>query len=258
AEAPKPVVNEGGVEMVQISPGEFLMADNDADDDESPAHRVRLSPFVIDVCEVTQESFRELMGRNPSKFEGSDRPVDQVSWHDAAQYCNMRSLNEGLTPCYHPETLQCDFEADGYRLPTEAEWEYACRAGTTTKWSFGGNPRELTKHAWFKGNAGKSTHPVKQKDPNPWGLYDMHGNVSEWCHDFYREGYGPDSEGDDPRGPASGEKRVVRGGCWALGEDRCRSSARAAESPGFVDACFKRETYGFRCVRRAESNHKQP
>ncbi len=251
SETPATVTTKTGIQMVRIPAGEFTMGGEDGDDDEKPVHHVRVGAFYIDACEVTQESYQGLMGKNPSKFKAPDKPVDQVSWHDAVQYCNARSLREGLPPCYDSETLECDFSAGGYRLPTEAEWEYACRAGTTTRWSFGDDPGKLGQHAWVKANSNNTTHPVRQKDPNPWGLHDMHGNLYEWCNDFYSEAYGPDHEGADPRGPASGDQRVVRGGCWAMGEDRCRSSARGSESPGFVDACFKREAYGFRCVRRA-------
>jgi len=249
--AAEQITTKLGLKMVHLPAGEFLMGDDEGDDDEKPAHRVRLGAFYMDVCEVTQDDYLKLTGKSPSKFKGPDRPVDQVSWHDAIQYCNMRSLREGFKPCYNPTTLECDFTSDGYRLPSEAEWEYACRAGTTTRWSFGNRGAKLGEYAWFKANAERTTHAVKQKAANPWGLYDMHGNVSEWCNDFYAEGYDPQSPTQDPRGPASGEQRVVRGGCWATSEDSCRSSARGSESPGFVDVCFKREAYGFRCVRRA-------
>ena len=252
ASTSQPITTKTGAQMVLIPAGRLIMGDDRGDDDEKPAHAVRLSAFYIDTCEVTQASYQSLMGKNSSKFEGPDRPVERLSWFAATQYCNMRSLREGFTPCYDPETLECDFAADGYRLPTEAEWEYACRAGTTTRWSFGNSAAKLTAHAWFKENAAKTTHPVKQKSTNPWGLYDMHGNVSEWCNDFYSEGYEMQGEATDPRGPASGEERVLRGGSWASSDTSCRSSARASEEPGFADVCFGYEAYGFRCVRRAE------
>jgi formylglycine-generating enzyme required for sulfatase activity len=248
--AVKTITTPTGAEMVLVPAGEFVMGDEAGENDEKPAHRATLSAFYIDACEVTQKSYQALMGRNPAKFIGPDRPVERVSWLGAVQYCNMRSLREGLQACYDPKTLACDFTADGYRLPTEAEWEYACRAGTTTGYSFGSDAGQLPKYAWFKANADKATHPVKQKAPNPWGLYDMHGNVAEWCGDFYAESY-PGGEAGDPRGPASGQERVLRGGSWASSGEACRSAARAGETPGFADVCFGYEAYGFRCVRRA-------
>ena len=248
ASAPAAITTKSGVEMVLIPAGEFVMGDDRADADEKPARKVRLSAFYMDAGEVTQQSFQALMGRNPSKFAGPDRPVERVSWLGTVQYCNMRSLREGLKPCYDPKTLQCDFGADGYRLPTEAEWEYACRAGTATRYSFGRDAAQLGQFAWFKGNADKATHPVRQKRPNPWGLYDMHGNVAEWCGDFYAETYNGLGAAD-PRGPATGTERVLRGGSWASSPEACRASARAAEAPGFADVCFGYEMYGFRCVR---------
>jgi len=241
---------KSGAEMVLIPAGEFTMGDEAGEDDERPAHRVKLTAFYMDVTEVTQASFQALMGRNPAKFAAPDKPVERISWHAAIQYCNMRSQRDGLQPCYDLKTLTCDFSANGYRLPTEAEWEYACRAGTTTRWSFGDDAGKLKDHAWYKPNSGKTTHPVKAKRPNPWGLYDMHGNVAEWCQDFYAESYTDEDAVHDPRGPASGEDRVLRGGSWAVDEDSCRSSARNFEAPGFADVCFGYEAYGFRCVRR--------
>ena len=238
--------------MALLPAGEFLMGDAAGEDDEKPAHKVRVGAFYIDRSEVTQKAFQELMGRNPSKFVGPDRPVERVSWLGAVQFCNMRSLKEGLRPCYDPKTLACDFAADGYRLPTEAEWEYACRAGATTRYSFGNDVGQLSRYAWMKANADKATHPVREKGPNPWGLFDMHGNVAEWCNDFYAEGYAA-GDAQDPRGPASGKERVLRGGSWAASAEACRSSARAGEAPGLADVCFGYEAYGFRCVRRAPS-----
>jgi len=249
--APETLVTPTGIEMVLVPAGRFVMGSEDGPQDEAPPRTVELGAFLMDTNEVTQESYRRLMGRNPSKFEGPDRPVERLSYFGAVQYCNMRSLREKLAPCYDLDTLACDFGADGYRLPTEAEWEYACRAGTTTPLSFGNDSRKLGDHAWFQDNAGKATHPVRQKRPNPWGLYDVHGNVAEWCHDFYDAGYYQRGETRDPRGPESGDERVLRGGHWAGSAATCRSSARASEQPGFSDVCFGYERYGFRCVRKA-------
>jgi formylglycine-generating enzyme required for sulfatase activity len=246
----KMIHTKAGIDMVLIPAGEFTLGDDSGESDEHPAHRVRIGAFYMDETEVTQASFEAIMGRNPSKSKGADRPAERVSWLAAVQYCNMRSTSEGLKPCYDLKTLECTFTADGYRLPTEAEWEYACRAGTTTRWSFGDSPAELAKFGWCKGNADKTTHPVRQLKPNPWGLYDMHGNVAEWCNDHYADQYDK-AAGENPHGPAAGKECVLRGGSWMSGEDDCRSSARHSEPPVFADVCFGSESYGFRCVRNA-------
>jgi formylglycine-generating enzyme required for sulfatase activity len=250
--AQKVITTPGGLTMAPIPAGEFEMGDNRGDPDERPAHKVRVSAFYMDTHEVTQKAYEALMQQNPSRSKGPDRPVEQVDWYHGALFCNMRSLKEGLKPCYDSKTLACDFNANGYRLPTEAEWEYACRAGTGDRFSFGNDEARLKNCAWFKANAGQATHPVGQKTANPWGLYDMHGNVAEWCHDFYSETFYSSSPAGDPHGPASGEKCVLRGGSWRTAEDGCRSSARNSETPRFADACFGSDACGFRCVRSAK------
>ena len=173
--------------------------------DESPLHRVWVDSFLIDRYEVSQEQYERLVGENPSCFPGPGGPVDTVNWADAALYCNLRSLAEGLEPCYDEESWKCDFEATGYRLPTEAEWEYACRAGTNTSYSFEGDAHKLSQYGWFKENSSKKTHAVGRKKPNAWRLFDMHGNVSEWCNDVYSKTYYKTSPPRNPRGPENGE-----------------------------------------------------
>ena len=250
--ATKPITTPGGLTMALVPAGEFEMGDNNGDPDERPAHRVQVSAFYMDTHEMTQKAYEALMQQNPSKSKGPDKPVEQVDWYHAVLFCNMRSLKEGLKPCYDAKTLACDFTGNGYRLPTEAEWEYACRAGVRESYSFGSDAAKLKAFAWFKANAGHATHPVGQKSPNAWGLYDMHGNVAEWCHDFYSETFYSQSPAKDPRGPTSGDKCVLRGGSWRTSEDGCRSSARNSETLRFADACFGSDAFGFRCVKSAK------
>ena len=241
---------KSGAEMVLVPAGRFRMGCGDGEAEEAPPHEVSLDAFYMDRTEVTQAQYTRLVPVNPSHFRGADRPVEQVSWADAARYCNLRSRDEGLVPCYAEDTT-CNFQANGYRLPTEAEWEYACRAGSETPYGFGADAGRLGQYAWFRENAEKNSHPVAQKKPNAWGLYDMHGNVAEWCNDIYEPGYYAKSPQANPRGPADGEPYVLRGGAWNSRAAACRSSARAGEDPGFEDACFARDAIGFRCVRRA-------
>jgi formylglycine-generating enzyme required for sulfatase activity len=180
--------------------------------------------FEMGKYEVTQAQWEAVMGSNPSEFKGADRPVEQVSWEDAQQF--LSRLNA---------------RGDGYRyrLPTEAEWEYAARAGTTGKY-YG----ELDEIAWYKGNFGGQTHPVGQKKPNAWGLHDMLGNVWEWCWDWYDVNYYGNSPEADPRGPASGQALSLRGGSWGNFPRYLRVSVRISGGP------LNRNNYfGFRCVR---------
>jgi formylglycine-generating enzyme required for sulfatase activity len=246
------IQTKSGSEMMLIPAGEFVMGYAGGKPDESPAHTARVEAFLMDRTEVTQQQFGKLMRDNPSPshFRGPDRPVEQVGWGEAALYCNFRSKEEGLEPCYDETTAKCNFAANGYRLPTEAEWEYACRAGSVGDYGFGADPRLLPQHGWFAENANKMTQPVARKKPNPWGLFDMHGNVAEWCNDFYDASYYAKSPAANPRGPDTGEHYVLRGGAWNSTAERCRSAARRYESPGFQDACFARDAIGFRCVRR--------
>jgi formylglycine-generating enzyme len=242
------VKTQGGVEMLLLSGGTFVMGDNNGEVDE-PEHEVTVSPFYIDVTPVTQREFMRLMGENPSKFPEAQQPVEQIRWSDAVRYCNERSREEGLEPAYDLTNWTCNFEADGYRLPTEAEWEYAARAGTATAYFFGNDPAQLRIHAWFNDNAGDKPRPVGRRRPNPWGLHDITGNVWEWCNDFYQVDYYKESPKQDPRGPEAGDKKVLRGGCWNSNAAACRVAYRYNETPGYTDACFGYDIYGFRVVR---------
>jgi formylglycine-generating enzyme required for sulfatase activity len=256
--APAIVKTASGIEMVLVPAGTFEMGSPRGKADEAPVHTVRVDDFLMDRTEVTQEQFARLEMPDPSHFKDPKNPVEQVNWPQAVLFCNRRSEAEGLKPCYNEETVACDVQASGYRLPTEAEWEYACRAGTATDYSFGGDPRKLDEHAWFADNAFKKTHPVGRKRPNPWGLFDMHGNVGEWCHDVYDKDYYKKSPSENPRGPADGKLYVLRGGAWTSRPDQLRSSARMGDNPGFADACLARDAIGFRCVRQPDAGGPAP
>jgi len=223
-EVPAALTNSIGMKFVLIPPGEFLMGsppgDSDAQAEEKPQHKVEISKaFYLGVTEVTQEQYERVMGENPSKFKGDpQRPVEQVSWDDAVAFCRKLSEKEGRT----------------YRLPTEAEWEYACRAGSQTKWSFGDDASALKDYAWSGDNAGGTTHAVAQNKPNAWGLYDMHGNVWEWCQDRYAsEEYRrfASQAAVDPRDPDEATVRVLRGGSWRDIGRNCRSGCRNRAGP---------------------------
>jgi len=256
AESPQGIATKTGAEMVLVPAGRFRMGSTAGKPDEAPVHEVAVDTFLMDRTEVTQEQYARLAVANPSHFKAPDRPVEQVSWADAALYCNLRSRDEGLDPCYDEKTTRCNFRANGYRLPTEAEWEYACRAGSDEAYSFGIDERQLKQFAWYAENSSKKTQPVAHKKPNAWGLFDMHGNVAEWCNDVYEPDYYRASPADNPTGPADGEKYVLRGGAWNSTAGACRAAARVGEDPGFQDACFARDAIGFRCVRRAAAAAK--
>ena len=244
-----------GVEMILVPGGPFEMGSAQQREIDEPLHQVYVAPFYVDKYEVTQAEYERVMGTNPSRWKGAKNPVEQIRWTNAVEYCNARSRLEGLQPAYDPQTWECDFQADGYRLPTEAEWEYAARAGTNTEYFFGDGHAQLKDYAWFKENCTRRPRPVGSREPNPWGLYDVYGNVWEWCHDFYGEDYYRASPERDPQGPAEGENRVVRGGCWNSRPDECRSAYRNYEDPGYTDTCFGKDIHGFvgfRCVKRAE------
>jgi formylglycine-generating enzyme required for sulfatase activity len=247
---PETITTRSGVEMVLIPGGWFEMGDDGGNVDEGPVHRVWVDTFLMDRYEVTQDQYHQLQLSDLSRFQGDRLPVEQRTWIDAIRFCNERSYEEGLEPCYDEETLECDFAVSGYRLPTEAEWEYAARAGTSTPYFFGNDPRRLGQYAWTDANSGERTQEVGTRRPNPWGLYDLYGNVAEWVHDYYGEEYYRSSPERNPRGPLVGEFRVVRGGGWSSGSDAARSSYRAF-SASVDDGCQVSDAIGFRCVRPA-------
>jgi len=212
---PVEITNSIGMKLALIPAGEFAMGSPESDDhateSEKPQHKVRITkPFYLGVHEVTQAEYEKVTGENPSRFIGASNPVEHVSWHDATEFCKRLSAEEGKT----------------YRLPTEAEWEYACRAGTTKQYSFGDAWTSLGEYAWYANNSDTKTHLVGEKKPNAWGLYDMHGNVYEWCQDRFGEDYYAGSPTDDPPGPERGAYRVVRGGCWGGVAWFCRAAGR--------------------------------
>jgi formylglycine-generating enzyme required for sulfatase activity len=253
--APIEFKTASGVEMILLPGGDFTMGSNQGNPDETPAHNVLLTGFAIDKFEVNGEMFAKAQLPNPSHWsENPKKPVERVRWRDAKQYCNERSLLEGLKLCYNEKTADwdCDYSANGYRLPTEAEWEYACKAGTEGAYDFGA-AANLRQYAWCAENSEEKTHPVGQKKPNRWGIHDMYGNVSEWCEDVYSATYYKSSPAKDPTGPPSPGKdvqRVMRGGSWKSTADACRATFRQGQKTGDTDACFYTDYCGFRCVRR--------
>ncbi len=210
-----------GMKLKLIPAGEFRMGSTEADN-EKPRHLVTIArPFYLGVYPVTQRENMLVAKENPSHFSGNDRlPVESVSWFDAVTFCNALSQKDGLPPFYkiNGKTVQVpDWSGPGYRLPTEAEWEYACRAGTNTRFLFGNDENALGQYAWYSANSGSKTHPVGEKKPNAFGLHDMHGNVWEWCWDGYDANYYGQSRAKDPRGPEAAVPRVFRGGSWDCG-----------------------------------------
>lgn len=222
APAPHLFTNSVGMTFVKIPAGSFLMGSSDRDDmaygDEKPQHRVNLTKdFYMGQYPVTQAAWQAVMGNNPSHFKGANRPVECVSWVDAQEFIRKLNQKEGT---------------DAYRLPTEAEWEYACRAGGTTRYTFGDNPDELKNYAWY-GDSDNGTHPVGKKNANAWGLYDMHGNVWEWVEDGYEKDYYQRSPSSNPCNLTQNSKtfRVLRGGSWGSEPLYLRAASRYYNDP---------------------------
>jgi len=209
--------NSIGIKLKFLPAGRFTMGQADGETDETP-HAVTLSkPYYLGVTEVTNGQWKRVMGSVPSHWKYSELPVESITWEDAREFCQKLSAL--------PQERQA---GRVYRLPTEAEWEYACRARSATQYSFGDDEAFLVDHAWYFHQGGEA-HPVGQKTPNAWGLFDMHGNVSEWCSDWYGD-YGRGAA-TDPLGPMNASTRVLRGGNWRCAAVACRSASRAQLDP---------------------------
>ena len=265
--------------FVLVEAGTFKMGSNEGYSDNKPVHEVTITkPFYMGKYEVTQaeyEVYCSYGSSSPSSSygDGDNYPAYYVSWYDALVYCNKRSIAEGLTPCYsindstNPEewgelptayddplrdtwdAVKCDWSANGYRLPTEAEWEYAARARDNTvdslTYSGTSNVDELGDYAWYKDNSNSTTHEVGTKKANAFGLYDMSGNVFEWCWNWFTSEYDENTEGgNNPTGSSAGSLRVRRGGSWYSNSDRCAVSSRYYGYP-----YFRGNNLGFRVVR---------
>ncbi|MEI6143267.1 MAG: formylglycine-generating enzyme family protein [Mariniphaga sp.] len=234
--------------LVCVEGGEFLMGENGKDDDEKPPHRVSVSSFFMAEVPVTQELYQSITGKSPSHFEGVNHPVEQVSWYDAVSFCNQ--LNELLKlPMPYSgkkEGTKCNFQCTAFRMPTEAEWEYAARGGnveTHGRASLPGNSQQfeyagsgnLNKVAWYYDNNGYETKPVGLKYPNRLGLYDMSGNVDEWCWDRYDDSYYDQCYKNgltpNPIGPENSPGRVLRGGSWGRNAGNSRVANRDSYTP---------------------------
>lgn len=236
--------------MIFVQGGSFEMGDHyfEGDEDELPVHSVYLDSYYIGKFEVTQAEYEAVVGSNPSYFIGDDLPVDHVNWFSAVTFCNLKSQQEELTPCYNLDDWSCDFSANGYRLPTEAEWEYAARGGVnwTDDYRYSGchEISDLPDYAWYSSNSSSQTHPVGTKLPNQIEIHDMSGNVFEWCWDWYSSTYYSSSPSSNPQGPTSGDRRVLIGGGWYYSDNNCRVANRGSGSPGNGLG-----NYGFRLVR---------
>ena len=237
--------------FVIIPEGTFLMGSPDNEgfrnENEGPQRQVTLTSFLMGIYPVTQKEYFDIMGLNPSERKDDNLPVTNVTWFNAIEYCNLRSLKEGFTPAYtvtgpaNNRTVVFNQDATGYRLPTEAEWEYACRAETTTPYSTGTAINDNT--GWHYGNNSQRLQPVGQKPANTWGLFDMHGNVWEWCWDWHGA-YLSGVSAIDPKGASDGTNRVSRGGGWSYADRYLRSAYRGVSTPGDFHRVL-----GFRVVK---------
>ena len=255
------------MKLRRIPGGRFYMGSHDSDvylrNNEHPQHRVIIpGNLFMGVHPVTQKQFLGLMEFNPSIVtENEDCPADSVTWFSAIEFCNKMSEAESLHPYYTMKAVRRRANnsieqaivsivgGDGYRLPTEAEWEYACRAGSISPWCFGDQVLDVGLYAWFYDNSLMETHPVGQRKPNSWGLFDMHGNVMEWCYDWYNESQYrqyAEEEVENPMGPEVGTAKVLRGGAWQFGAEATRCAYRNSSTPDAVAGVI-----GFRICRNA-------
>ena len=228
--AKQSLLNSIDMVLVPVTAGRFEMGEENADSDNSQHLVIISKDFYLGSYEVTQEQYQQVMGNNPSRFPSPQHPVENVSWQDAQDFCLKLSRRESAAK-FH------------YRLPTEAEWEYACRSGQKTVFNFGDDRQLIHQYAWYDDNAAGQTHQVGTKRPNGWHLFDMHGNVMEWCQDWYQETYYQSSPQQDPHGPKGAEERVMRGGSWELPSLFCGSAQRFKLKPKTRSA-----TVGFRVV----------
>jgi len=260
------------MKLRRIPGGRFYMGSHDSDEylrsNEHPQHRVIIPHnFFVGVYAVTQKQFSELMGYNPSITTDIEMcPVDGVTWFSAVEFCNKMSEAESLAPYYTLRAVRRRSNdsiesanvtisgGDGYRLPTEAEWEYACRAGSISPWCFGDQVLDVSDYAWYYENSSMESHPVGQRKPNSWGLFDMHGNVMEWCYDWYHESYYQQcpEESEDPMGPEEGSAKVLRGGAWQFGAEATRCAYRNSSAPDAIAGVI-----GFRICRNTNDEAVQ-
>ena len=231
-----------------IPAGAFEMGSENGESYEKPVHTVNLDAFEMSTTEVTVKQWGALMPHLVGDDEGATDDTiaaSRMTWAEAIEFCNKLSEFYNLKPCYDEETLTCDFSKNGFRLPTEAEWEYACRAGTTGEYYTGDAEEDLDWAGWYNTNSSETIHSVGQKEPNSWGLYDLHGNVAEWCNDIYSSTYYQTSPQNNPHGPESGSIiYVIRGGSYISEYSLCRSATRSSKKYNTSSV-----TVGFRVVR---------
>jgi formylglycine-generating enzyme required for sulfatase activity len=232
--------------FVFVEGGTFQMGSNNGEDSEKPIHTVILSPFYIGKYEVTKSDWSGVMNKDKSTYEYGEFPIEYISWYDAIEYCNKLSLKEGLTPCYSGKgkNIKCDWSANGYRLPTEAEWEYAARGGIKSKGFKYSGSNDIDEVAWYNGNSNNTSHKVGEKKPNELGIYDMSGNIYEYCWDWLDKDYYRDSVLYNPKGPGKGIYKIIRGGDYYNNKNFCLVSKRKGITPK-VKYC----QFGFRVVR---------